>query len=157
MWKSSSGKIGVVHGWQGIFHFRQLYHESWDQVYAHLQDMLKPDTRVHQRESPEHAARIQTQINGFKGLFGETVNNVGFISQFIDKPKVVEPNCIELRDIMAGFPSGKVPSIGDVCLSSQVFGTCYQEMSETIKLCHKEIKKKCAQEMQEFVDMWSKI
>ena len=68
----------------------------------------------------------------------------------------MEPNIFELKDIVAGFPSDKVPSFGDICFSSQVFGTNYKDMPETRKLCHKEIKKR-AQEMQQLADESSNI
>lgn len=157
IWKSSSGKVGIVHGWERKFYLRQLYHQSWSEAQEYLHAMMEPsDLELHHMDSPEHASIIKKQVAAFKKLFGESVDDVEFLSE----PRDVE-SIFEFVDIVTGLPSDTIPSVGDVCSNSPVFVKHYEFMPKTCNLCKERIEKhveemqQSVEEMQKLVNKWS--
>ena len=138
MWKGN--RIGIVHGYEGLFAAKVTYHKDWATLENILKRMFMPFNEFYpQQKDQTNANKKKTttdRLMAFKELFGATLN--GFNMPWLTKQNYEPDEVFHISNIYYGKPSSLIATISSACNDIKYLN----KMEKTKRTCSKYLKNK---------------
>jgi len=139
MWREKK-EIGIVHGYQGLFAAKVIYHKNWATLENILNRMFKPFDVIYPNKKDKTKENkkktVRDRLKAFKELFGATLNGYVEQLQWLTNTELNDP-VFKIINIYHGKPSSQIVTIAGACKDIKYL----DEMTKTKKICSNHVER----------------